>query len=115
MLVARTAGLEWPDRDKSSVPASLSVRVTPVNDAIPKLVNNTGLSLWAGSSRPITNTELGAVDSDSPDTNLTFSISSPHCGMVSLAARPAYPVSRFTQQQLAANKVLFTHTGELLK
>ena len=65
MLVARTAGLEWPDRDKSSVPASLSVRVTPVNDAIPKLVNNTGLSLWAGSSRPITNTELGAVDSDS--------------------------------------------------
>ena len=62
--------------------------------------------------RTSTNTNLGAVDSDSPDTNLTFSISSPHCGMVSLASRPAYPVSKFTQAQLAEGKVLFTHTGE---
>ena len=112
VLVARTAGLEWPDKDKTSVPASLRLEVTPVNDAIPRLVNNTGLVVMAGSSLAITNTNLGAVDSDSPDTNLTFSISSPHCGMVSLASRPAYPVSKFTQAQLAEGKVLFTHTGE---
>ena len=113
MLVARTTGLEWPDKDKTSVPASLRLEVTPVNDAIPRLVNNTGLVVMVGSSLPITNTNLGAEDSDSPDTNLTFSISSPHCGMVSLASRPAYPVSKFTQKHLAENKVLFTHTGEL--
>ena len=111
VLVARTAGLEWPDKDKTSVPATLKIAINPVNDAIPRLVNNTGLVVWAGSSVTISNAELGAEDADSPATNLTFSISSPHCGMVSLASRPAYPVSKFSQHQLATQQVLFTHTG----
>ena len=114
VLVARTAGLEWPDKDKTSVAATLEVGATPVNDAVPRLVNNTGLTVWAGSSLVITNTELGAVDMDSPDESLTFTISSPHCGMVSLASRPAYPVSKFSQHQLKSNQVIFTHTGEWL-
>ena len=114
VLVARTVGLDWPDKDKTSIPASLEIEVTPVNDAIPRLVNNTGLTVWAGSSLVITNTELGAVDMDSPDESLTFTISSPHCGMVSLASRPAYPVSKFSQHQLKSNQVIFTHTGEEL-
>ena len=113
MLVARTEGLEWPDKDKTSIPAILNIIITPVNDAIPKLVNNTGLTIFAGSSVVITNDNLGASDADTPDSNLTFSISSPHCGMVSLQSRPAYPVSKFTQQQLAQNQVLFTHTGNI--
>ena len=111
-MVARTEGLDWPDKDKISIPASLEIQVTPVNDAIPRLVNNTGLIVWAGSSVVMTNTELGAMDMDSKDEDLTFSISSPHCGMVSLTSRPAYPVSKFTQEQLETNQVLFTHTGE---
>ena len=110
--MARTEGLDWPDKDKISIPASLEIQVTPVNDAIPRLVNNTGLIVWAGSSVVMTNTELGAMDMDSKDEDLTFSISSPHCGMVSLTSRPAYPVSKFTQEQLETNQVLFTHTGE---
>ena len=111
VLVARTQGLDWPDKDKTSVPATLKIVVDPVNDAIPRLVNNTGLTVWAGSSVTISTSELGAEDKDSPDTNLTFSISSPHCGMVSLVSRPAYPVSKFSQHQLANQQVLFTHTG----
>ena len=114
VLVARTQGLDWPDKDKSSVPFVLKIVINPVNDAKPRLVNNTGLVVWAGSSVTISNTELGAEDMDSPDTNLTFSISSPHCGMVSLASRPAYPVSKFSQHQLKSNQVIFTHTGEWL-
>ena len=111
MLVARTVGLDWPDKDKSSIPATLELRITPVNDAIPRLVNNTGLRVWAGSSVPITNSQLGAEDGDTEAESLVFSISSPHCGMVSLASRPAYPVSKFSQQQLRDGQVLFTHTG----
>lgn len=114
MLVARTVGLEWPDKDKTSIPATLKIQVTPVNDAIPKIVNNTGLTVWAGSSVPIMNDNLGATDNDSPDSNLTFSISSPHCGMVSLKSRPAYPVSKFNQLQLSSGQVIFTHTGKVV-
>ena len=112
MLVARTVGLDWPDKDKTSIPATLELKITPVNDAIPRLVNNTGLRVWAGSSVLITNTQLGAEDRDTEEESLVFSISSPHCGMVSLTTRPAYPVSKFTQQQLKSDQVLFTHTGQ---
>ena len=112
MLVARTVGLDWPDKDKTSIPATLELKITPVNDAIPRLVNNTGLRVWAGSSVLITNTQLGAEDRDTEEESLVLSISSPHCGMVSLTSRPAYPVSKFSQQQLRAGQVLFTHTGQ---
>jgi hypothetical protein len=51
--VARTAGTDWPEKDKTSVPATLQFLVQPVNDAVPRLVNNTGLTLWAGSTKAI--------------------------------------------------------------
>ena len=74
-LVARTAGVDWPEKDKTSVAANLKILIQPVirhspramfwmdrliesvafqvNDAVPELVNNTGLTLWAGSTVPI--------------------------------------------------------------
>ena len=78
--MARTAGVDWPEKDKTSVAANLKIIVQPVslhfflsccyvwlvrwiengqygclqvNDAVPELVNNTGLTLWAGSTVPI--------------------------------------------------------------
>jgi len=57
-------GVEWPDKDKSSVAATLSILISPVNDAVPRLVNNTGLNMWAGSSLPITPAHLAALDED---------------------------------------------------
>ena len=51
--VGRTAGVEWPDKDKTSVAATLHFIIQPVNDAVPKLVNNTGVKIWAGSSMKI--------------------------------------------------------------
>ena len=51
-LVART-------RTKTSVPASLLIRIIPVNDETPKLVNNTELEVWAGSYTILTNRILG--------------------------------------------------------
>ena len=111
LLVARTAGVEWPDKDKTSISTTLKFIINPINDAVPQLVNNTGLTLWAGSTITIKSENLGATDQDTPDTNVTFSISSPHCGMVSLDSRPAYPISKFTQHQIASGQVLFTHSG----
>ena len=44
---------------KTSMPAVLTIRVLPVNDEMPLLVNNTGLEVWAGATTPITNRHLG--------------------------------------------------------
>jgi hypothetical protein len=56
--------VEWPDKDKSSVSASLTILISPVNDALPRLVNNTGLNMWAGTSTLITPAHLAAIDED---------------------------------------------------
>ncbi len=53
-LVART-------RSKTSVPATLLIKIIPVNDETPKLVNNTELEVWAGSSALLTNQILGKL------------------------------------------------------
>ena len=45
--------------------------------------------------------------------NVTYSMSSPHCGMVSLRDRPGYPISQFTEQQLRDGDVVFTHSGKV--
>lgn len=44
---------------KTSMPATLIIRVLPVNDEMPVLVNNTGLEVWAGATAPITTRHLG--------------------------------------------------------
>ena len=46
---------------KSSVPAVVKVKVIPVNDETPVLVNNTGLEAWAGSKVIITVDRLGKI------------------------------------------------------
>ena len=46
---------------KTSMPAKMIIRILPVNDEIPYLVNNTGLEVWPGSTTPITNHHLGKL------------------------------------------------------
>lgn len=44
---------------KRSSPVNLVVNVLPVNDQKPKLIRNTGLSMWEGGAAVITNSMLG--------------------------------------------------------
>lgn len=44
---------------KRSMPLTLAVKVLPVNDQKPKLVNNTGITMWEGGVVVITNCMLG--------------------------------------------------------
>ena len=54
-LVARTS-------TKTSVPATVNIQIIPVNDEVPRMVNNTGLEVWAGSSAIITTKDLSKLD-----------------------------------------------------
>ncbi|XP_059478684.1 chondroitin sulfate proteoglycan 4-like isoform X2 [Neocloeon triangulifer] len=107
-IVARVAGT-----DKDSLPAVIRVTVQPLDDEKPKLVNNTGLKLYEGAVIAIKHEQLGAVDVDSPVENITFVVSAPRGGFLSLRHAPRNPIERFSQAQLLAKHVLFVHTGGL--
>ena len=53
-LVARTS-------TKTSVPATVNIQIIPVNDEVPRIVNNTGVEVWAGSSAIITTNDLSKL------------------------------------------------------
>lgn len=44
---------------KRSFPVTMPIKVLPINDQKPKLVNNTGLTMWEGGVAVITNDMLG--------------------------------------------------------
>lgn len=48
---------------KTSEPIRVTVSALPVNDHVPKLVNNTGLDMWEGGTAFITNSMLGKLQS----------------------------------------------------
>ena len=56
-LVART-------ESKTSVPAAVHVRVIPVDDETPRVVNNTGIRVHAGASVAVTKEQLGELVRD---------------------------------------------------
>ncbi|CAB4068416.1 CSPG4 [Lepeophtheirus salmonis] len=84
---------------KTSKPTTMRVKVIPVNDKTPLIVNNTGLTIWAGAQNiPLTTTNLGAIDEDSVDEDVVFETSGLKCG-------------KFSQADIKNGHVLFTHTG----
>ncbi|XP_013781378.1 chondroitin sulfate proteoglycan 4-like, partial [Limulus polyphemus] len=100
------------DLSKESAPSTIHARVTPLNDEVPYLVNNTGLEVWEGSSAPITSRHLATADDDSDPNVLTYEISIPRNGYVSLKTDNKTPVLKFTQDQINRGMVIFIHTGE---
>lgn len=68
-VIAQTDGLSGSSggdekvvgsNSRTSLEHILIIQVLPANDQIPKVVNNTGNWVWAGSSVPITPRELGS-------------------------------------------------------
>jgi hypothetical protein len=55
--------------------------------------------------------KTGATDVDSPLENITFLVTAPRGGFLSLRTAPRQPIERFTQAQLTSRQVLFVHTG----
>lgn len=46
--------------EKESAPFKVHIVISPVNDEIPIVVNNTGATVWRGGICNITNSQLGA-------------------------------------------------------
>ena len=77
----------------------------------PTISGDLGLSVDRGRAVTITINDLTALDPDDKAKDLTFSVSNPRNGFVSLSSAPAKAVSRFTQADLQSGVVLFKHDG----
>jgi cytoskeletal protein CcmA (bactofilin family) len=82
-----------------------------VRNVPPQLSGDLDLAVERGQSVRITLQDLNAVDPDDGDKDLTFTVSRPRNGFVTLANAPKRPVTRFTQADLQNGGVLFTHDG----
>ncbi|XP_004594747.2 chondroitin sulfate proteoglycan 4 [Ochotona princeps] len=98
---------------RQSQPVTLAINILPVNDQPPILATNTGLQMWEGATVPIPAEALRGTDGDSAPQDLVYAIEQPSNGRVVLRTAPAMEVRSFSQAQLDAGLVLFSHTGAL--
>lgn len=94
---------------KRSFPLTINVEVLAVNDQKPKLVNNTGLTMWEGGVAVITNCMLAATDADRPKEMLRFQVSGCWWGNISLINDADTSLQFFTQELINKHLVVFRH------
>ncbi|XP_050314134.1 chondroitin sulfate proteoglycan 4 isoform X2 [Anthonomus grandis grandis] len=95
--------------ERKSEPIKVFVKVVPVNDHVPKLVNNTGLEMWEGGTAVITNSMLAAIDEDVPKETLKYHVQSCWWGNVSLITDENKAFNYFTQEFINNGLVIFRH------
>ncbi|KAM3870288.1 chondroitin sulfate proteoglycan 4 [Diretmus argenteus] len=98
--------------ERRSLPVTISVTVTPVNDEPPQLTHNTGLEVLAGEEADITSSMLYTEDTDTPPKDLVYNVEAPTNGMVSLKESPDESLLNFTQAQINNGEIIFIHEGE---
>ncbi len=89
----------------------ISVTVTPVNDA-PLLVANTGSTVAEGGTDTISSSELAVTDIEQAAAQLSYSIGAgPLYGRLELTTAPGILAATFTQDDIAANRLIYIHDG----
>ncbi|XP_069078054.1 chondroitin sulfate proteoglycan 4-like isoform X2 [Pleurodeles waltl] len=101
------------DHGKPSVPETLYVTVTPVNDEPPVILMNTVFRVWVGSVTEITPNELAAEDQDSLPEDLVYSVTPPSNGHLALKSAPNKSILNFTQAHINEGQLLFVHSGSM--
>lgn len=82
-----------------------------VRNIPPSLAGDFRLEVARGQSVPITAADLAAFDPDNKPEDLTFTISNAIRGFVAFGSAPTQPVVHFTDADLEAGRMVFTHDG----
>ena len=82
-----------------------------VSNVPPTLAGDFTITAQRGRSVKIELEDLSAIDPDDAASDLIFKVTNPTNGFVALAVAPRQPVSQFSQADLAAGNVVFTHSG----
>uniref|UniRef100_A0A3P9NFA6 Chondroitin sulfate proteoglycan 4-like n=1 Tax=Poecilia reticulata TaxID=8081 RepID=A0A3P9NFA6_POERE len=91
---------------KHSLPCTVYITVTPVNDETPAVTTNRGLKVWVGSVTEISTNELSADDVDTPPEGLEFVITPPSNGHLALKSAPSRHILNFTQNHIQSRMLI---------
>ncbi|XP_030423119.1 chondroitin sulfate proteoglycan 4-like isoform X2 [Gopherus evgoodei] len=98
---------------KQSLPQTIFVTVTSVNDEAPVISRNKILRVWVGSVTEITVDDLCAEDKDSSASELVYSITPPSNGHLALKSSPNKSILNFTQAHIMEGQLVFVHNGAM--
>ncbi|XP_062307475.1 chondroitin sulfate proteoglycan 4 [Osmerus eperlanus] len=98
---------------KLSLPGTVYVQVTPVNDQPPVITSNKVLRVWVGSVTEISLEDLNTRDEDTPPEDLQYMVTPPSNGHLALKSAPMRPVLNFTQAHIDQGQLLFVHSGAM--
>ncbi|NWH34458.1 CSPG4 protein, partial [Chloropsis hardwickii] len=98
---------------KQSLPHTVFVTVTGVNDEAPVVKVNRILQVWVGSVTEITADHLCAEDKDSSPSELAYSITPPSNGHLALKSSPNKSILTFTQAHIIKGQLIFVHNGAM--
>ncbi|XP_054145647.1 chondroitin sulfate proteoglycan 4-like [Melozone crissalis] len=98
---------------KQSLPRTVFVTVTAVNDEAPVVKVNKILQVWVGSVTEITVDDLCAEDKDSSPSELVYSITPPSNGHLALKSSPNKSILAFTQTHIIKGQLVFVHNGAM--
>ncbi|XP_054755610.2 chondroitin sulfate proteoglycan 4-like [Lytechinus pictus] len=96
---------------KQSDAHTINITIIQINDQPPTVDVNEGLAAIMGALTPITNASLSASDPDTPDTNLTYTITNPGNGMLVYWRSKEESILSFSQADINTRDVLFVHQG----
>lgn len=77
----------------------------------PGLTGDFEIVVRRGKSVTITVSDISAHDVDDAAGDLTFTVARPVNGFVAMAGAPRAAIERFTQAELLAGRILFSHDG----
>lgn len=97
---------------KRSIPLTIPVKILPINNQKPKVVNNTGLVMWEGGSAVITNAMLATVDADRPKETLTYAVIDSSFGRLYSKANLSESIRVFTQDAVDKHAIVFKHESK---
>ena len=89
----------------------VTLTTLPVNDA-PRMVANLGMDVLLGSLAPLSSSQLLAGDVDDSASDLVYRIATtPSWGHIALQSSPSTAITRFTQADIDAGRVIFAQHG----
>ncbi|NXO44036.1 CSPG4 protein, partial [Locustella ochotensis] len=98
---------------KQSLPQTVFVTVTAVNDEVPIVKVNRILQVWVDSVTEITIDDLCAEDKDSSPSELVYSVTPPSNGHLALKSSPNKSILTFTQAHIIKGELVFVHNGAM--
>ncbi|OCU02532.1 chondroitin sulfate proteoglycan 4 [Xenopus laevis] len=101
------------DLSKHSLPSTIFVTVSPINDEFPVITANNIFRVWVGSVTEVTCEDLCATDKDTSPSELVFSITPPNNGHLALKSHPSKSILNFTQQHINEGHLVFVHSGSM--